>query len=223
MTALMRSSNCPRYFVPATISAMSSVITRLSRMQLGHVRRWRSPGPGPPRRPSCRRPPRPAAPGCSCCAGTGSESPARSRPRPITGSSTPFAPAPSDPARTWTAPGSCSSRVSSLWVRRSAPPAQSFSPAEYFHARLQLRRRPPLAFTKQSQQTDALRFRRGQLQNLLAAWSHVHCPKFWIRLLQHRIFNLASGPRPRSDAPAPEPPPLHLRAKCPSRMCSVPT
>ena len=29
MTAFMRSSNCPRYFVPATMSAMSSEITRL--------------------------------------------------------------------------------------------------------------------------------------------------------------------------------------------------
>ncbi len=29
ITALMRSSNCPRYFVPATISARSSEITRL--------------------------------------------------------------------------------------------------------------------------------------------------------------------------------------------------
>src|SRR5258705_9463375 len=31
ITALIRSSNCPRYFVPATISARSSVMTRLSR------------------------------------------------------------------------------------------------------------------------------------------------------------------------------------------------
>ena len=31
MTALMRSSNWPRYLVPATISARSSVMTRLSR------------------------------------------------------------------------------------------------------------------------------------------------------------------------------------------------
>src|SRR6266576_2350679 len=35
ITALMRSSNWPRYFVPATINARSSVITRLSRNNSG--------------------------------------------------------------------------------------------------------------------------------------------------------------------------------------------
>ena len=35
MTALMRSSNWPRYFVPATISARSRVMTRLSRSSSG--------------------------------------------------------------------------------------------------------------------------------------------------------------------------------------------
>ena len=35
MTALMRSSNWPRYFVPATMSARSSVMTRLSRSSSG--------------------------------------------------------------------------------------------------------------------------------------------------------------------------------------------
>ena len=37
MTALMRSSNWPRYLVPATISARSRVMTRLSRRISGHV------------------------------------------------------------------------------------------------------------------------------------------------------------------------------------------
>ena len=37
MTALMRSSNWPRYFVPATIIARSSTTIRRSREQLGHV------------------------------------------------------------------------------------------------------------------------------------------------------------------------------------------
>ena len=37
ITALMRSSNWPRYFVPATINARSSVTTRLSRKNLGNV------------------------------------------------------------------------------------------------------------------------------------------------------------------------------------------
>lgn len=35
MTALIRSSNCPRYFVPATIRAMSSVITRFEAISSG--------------------------------------------------------------------------------------------------------------------------------------------------------------------------------------------
>ena len=37
MTALMRSSNWPRYFVPATIMARSSTTMRRSREQFGHV------------------------------------------------------------------------------------------------------------------------------------------------------------------------------------------
>ena len=37
ITALMRSSNWPRYFVPATIIARSSTTIRRSREQLGHV------------------------------------------------------------------------------------------------------------------------------------------------------------------------------------------
>ena len=37
MTALMRSSNWPRYLVPATIKARSRVMTRLSRSSSGHV------------------------------------------------------------------------------------------------------------------------------------------------------------------------------------------
>ena len=35
ITALMRSSNCPRYFVPATMRARSRVMTRLSRKSSG--------------------------------------------------------------------------------------------------------------------------------------------------------------------------------------------
>ncbi len=35
MMALSRSSNCPRYFVPATISEMSSASTRLSARKCG--------------------------------------------------------------------------------------------------------------------------------------------------------------------------------------------
>ena len=35
MTALIRSSNWPRYFVPATISARSSVMTFFSRRSSG--------------------------------------------------------------------------------------------------------------------------------------------------------------------------------------------
>ncbi len=35
ITALIRSSNCPRYLVPATMSARSSVMTRLSRRSSG--------------------------------------------------------------------------------------------------------------------------------------------------------------------------------------------
>ncbi len=39
ITALMRSSNWPRYLVPATISARSSVMTRLSRSISGTLPR----------------------------------------------------------------------------------------------------------------------------------------------------------------------------------------
>ena len=46
MTALMRSSNWPRYFVPATIKARSKVMTRFSRKISGTLPRaisWANP------------------------------------------------------------------------------------------------------------------------------------------------------------------------------------
>jgi hypothetical protein len=80
MTALMRSSNWPRYFVPATISARSSTTMRLLRRMSGTrfsmicVARPSTiavlPTPGSPR-----------STGCSSCGARGSGSRARSRAR----------------------------------------------------------------------------------------------------------------------------------------------
>ena len=88
ITALIRSSNWPRYFVPATIIAKvehddalvaQAVRERCRRRPSARIlRRW----------PSCRRRLHPAAPGCFSAAGRESESRVRSRAsRPITGSS----------------------------------------------------------------------------------------------------------------------------------------
>ena len=73
-TALSRSSNSPRNFVPATSAPMSRAIDALVLQALRHVAVARSAGPALRRWPSCRRPARRSARDCSSCAARGPES-----------------------------------------------------------------------------------------------------------------------------------------------------
>ena len=82
-SALSRSSNSPRNFVPATSAPMSSAIDPLVLEAFAARRPARSAGRALRRSPSCRRPARRSAPGCSSSAarapGSRGEFPGRGR------------------------------------------------------------------------------------------------------------------------------------------------